>query len=196
MEQLMQKLVMAKAIMDKTDGITRSEVSRKQPMIETQSFDLPAAKYNIPSEYMSEQNTQNYLSAIPNTKPVGTPTSDAIKKSKLPEEIKKLMLEHPITQPTQPQTSISDELVEKASRLMKSSSNNYIPESAKKTETKPINNQIDYNLIKQMIEDAVKKTLKENGLISESSEKSNENFSFRVGKHIFEGKVTKIKKIT
>ena len=30
----------------------------------------------------------------------------------------------------------------------------------------------------------------------ESTEKSNEMFTFRVGKHIFEGKVTKIKKVS
>jgi hypothetical protein len=29
----------------------------------------------------------------------------------------------------------------------------------------------------------------------ESTEKTNEQFSFRVGKHVFEGKVTKVKKI-
>ena len=34
-----------------------------------------------------------------------------------------------------------------------------------------------------------------NGLITESSEKSNEVFTFKVGKHVFEGKVTKIKKL-
>ena len=38
--------------------------------------------------------------------------------------------------------------------------------------------------------------LKQNGLVTESSEKSNETFSFKVGKHVFEGKVTKIKKLS
>jgi hypothetical protein len=47
-----------------------------------------------------------------------------------------------------------------------------------------------------MIENAVNKALKENGMIAESTEKTNEVFSFRVGKHIFEGKLTKIKKIS
>ena len=52
---------------------------------------------------------------------------------------------------------------------------------------------IDYNLIKKMISEAVNEALHENGLITESSEKSNEVFTFKVGKHVFEGKVTKIK---
>jgi hypothetical protein len=46
-----------------------------------------------------------------------------------------------------------------------------------------------------MVNEAVKSALKENGLLVESSEKSNEMFNFKVGKHVFEGKVTKIKKL-
>ena len=47
-----------------------------------------------------------------------------------------------------------------------------------------------------MIEDAVTNALRENGLLIESAERSNEVFSFKVGKHVFEGKVTKIKKLS
>jgi DUF917 family protein len=46
-----------------------------------------------------------------------------------------------------------------------------------------------------MVENAVRKVLKEEGLLTESEEKTSEVFSFKVGKHIFEGKVTKIKKL-
>ena len=65
-----------------------------------------------------------------NTKPVGVPTVDAIKNSKLPDEIKRLMMEHPIAQPSSPMgnTVLSDELIEKASRLMKETGG-YVPES-------------------------------------------------------------------
>jgi hypothetical protein len=203
MDQLMQKLMISKAIMDKTDGIKRGEVQGNSlPQSMVQEFDVPQAKYNIPQEFMSEQSTQQpFLSSIPNTKPVGSPSVDAIKNSKLPEEIKKLMMEHPISQPQQPQMTISNELVEKASRLMKDQSNNYIPESASpkssgKTTQPTQPSSIDYNLIKKMINEAVNNALKENGLLVESSEKSNEQFSFRVGKHIFEGKVSKIKKVS
>jgi hypothetical protein len=204
MDQLMQKLMISKAIMDKTDGIKRGEVQGNSlPQSMVQEFDVPQAKYNIPQEFMAEESVskQPYLSSIPNTKPVGSPSVDAIKNSKLPDEIKKLMMEHPISQPQQPQMTISNELVEKASRLMKEQSNNYTPESAlPKTSTKNIQStqpsSIDYNMIKKMINEAVNNALKENGLLVESSEKSNEQFSFRVGKHIFEGKVSKIKKIS
>jgi DUF917 family protein len=112
------------------------------------------------------------------------------------------MMEHPIGQPQQQQTTISDELIEKASRLMKKNGGSYVPESAKPKQTtqqppqSTPNGGIDYKLIQKMINEAVNNALKENGLIVESSEKSNEVFNFKVGKHIFEGKVTKIKKLS
>jgi hypothetical protein len=47
-----------------------------------------------------------------------------------------------------------------------------------------------------MLKEVVEEVLLENGILAESTQKSNEVFSFKVGKHIFEGKVTKIKKIS
>jgi len=203
----MQKLAMsnAKALMRETNSPKRMD-SSSQSMI--QQFDIPNVKYNIPQEYLQEnpqQSSQPYLSSLPveNTKPVGVPTVDAIKNSKRPDEIKKLMMEHPIGQPAQqPTMTMSNELIEKSRRLMGNSESGYLPESARpKTSTQesqpqPSNTGIDYKLIQKMINEAVTKSLRENGLITESSEKSNEVFSFKVGKHVFEGKVTKIKKLS
>jgi len=202
----MQKLAMsnARAIMNQTDGPKRTDSS---PQTMVQQFDVPNVKYNIPQEFLQEspqQSSQPYLSSLPveNTKPVGAPTVDAIKNSKLPDEIKKLMMEHPISQPNQqPSMTMSDELIEKSRRLMGNQESNYIPESAKPKsapvqQSQPNISGIDYKLIQKMINEAVTKSLKENGLIAESTEKSNETFSFKVGKHVFEGKVTKIKKLS
>jgi hypothetical protein len=212
MDRLMEKLALSKAIMDKADGIKSSNSmngglppTSLQQLNMPETFNTPNVKYNIPSEFLqeSEQTQQPYLSNIPreNTKPVGVPTVDAIKNSKLPDEIKRLMIENPIAQPQQQQsTTISNELIEKASRLMKQGNQNYIPESAKpKQQTQQSQSPasgINYKLIKQMINEAVTEALHENGLITESSEKSNEIFTFKVGKHVFEGKVTKIKKLS
>ena len=207
MSDLMQKLAMsnAKALMRETNSPKRMD-SSSQSMI--QQFDIPNVKYNIPQEYLQEnpqQSSQPYLSSLPveNTKPVGVPTVDAIKNSKLPDEIKKLMMEHPIGQPAQqPTMTMSNELIEKSRRLMGNSESGYLPESARPktapqpSQPQPSNTGIDYKLIQKMINEAVTKSLRENGLITESSEKSNEVFSFKVGKHIFEGKVTKIKKLS
>lgn len=195
MEQLMQKLMVAKAIMDKSDGISRGSVQESIPNINVDSFNSPNAKYNIPQEFLQESQQ-----VAVNPKSTGAPTVEAIKNSKLPDEIKRLMIEHPISQPNQQQQStLSDDLVERASRLMKSQTNNYIPESAKpksNTTTTTSSSSLDYNLIQKLIEDSVRKVLKENGLLQESVEKSNETFSFKVGKHLFEGRVTKIKKLS
>ena len=211
MDRLMEKLALSKAIMDKADGIKNSNSmngglppTSLQQLNTPETFNVPAAKYNIPQEFLQESSSvqEPYLSNVPreNTKPVGVPTVDAIKNSKLPDEIKRLMMEHPIAQPQQQSTTISNELVEKAARLMKKNDGNYIPESAKPKQPQQQSQQtpggIDYNLIQKMINEAVSNALKENGLLVESSEKSNESFNFKVGKHIFEGKVTKIKKLS
>jgi hypothetical protein len=200
---LMSKLAASKAIMDSPKfGKSNSGMGGGLPPTSLQDFDMPQAKYNIPQEYLQEtpQSNQPYLSELPrvNTKPVGNPTVDAIKNSKLPDEIKRLMMEHPISQPQQPEATLSNDLIERASRLMKEKDSGYVPESAKPKQVQQqtqVNGSIDYKLLQKMINEAVNKALQENGLIMESTEKSNEIFSFKVGKHIFEGKVTKIKKL-
>ena len=200
---LMSRLVASKAIMDSPKfAKSNNTMSGGLPPTSLQEFDMPQAKYNIPQEFLQESPSPNqpYLSELPrvNTKPVGSPTVDAIKNSKLPDEIKRLMMEHPIAQPQQPVTTLSDDLIERASRLMKGNDSGYVPESAKPKQVQQqvqTNGSIDYKLLQKMINEAVNNALQENGLIMESSEKSNEIFSFKVGKHVFEGKVTKIKKL-
>lgn len=198
--ELMQKLALSKAIMEKSN-LVKNTGNRDYGFVnEDRDFDIPQAKYNIPSEYMTQQPTNE--SYIPNSNPikaVGTPTVEAIKNSKLPDEIKRLMIEHPIVQPnTATNPVLSDELVERATRLMGNTNESKIPEKSKQVRqgiNQNISEGIDYTKIQKMIESAVNKALRENGMIAESTEKSNESFQFKVGKHIFEGKVTKIKKI-
>jgi hypothetical protein len=88
------------------------------------------------------------------------------------------MMEHPIGQPQQQPTTISNDVIERATRLMNVNKEGYIPESAKPKQqvqqTQPSVGGIDYKLIKKMINEAVNDALHENGLITESSEKSNE----------------------
>ena len=182
MSDLMQKLAMSnvREIMNQTNTPRRVDTSSHM----VQEFDLPQAKYNIPQEFLQEQPSmgqgqQPYLSELPkvNTKPVGNPTVDAIKKSKLPDDIKRLMMEHPISQPQQQEATLSNDLIERASRLMKQDQGGYIPESAKpKTQsvTTPTPQQtagtekINYKLIQKMINEAVNNALKENGLVMEN----------------------------
>ena len=198
-QELMQKLALSKAIMDKSETIKKGSL----PPTSLQEYNVPEARYNIPQEMLQEgPQQQPYLSSIPNTKPVGVPTVDAIKNSRLPDEIKKLMMEHPIAQPQQMAgATLSNELIEKATRLMQENKSGNSYDSSKKQTTQTTqktekSSGLNMSQIKDMIEEAVNNALRENGLLVESTEKANEVFTFKVGKHIFEGKVTKIKKLS
>ena len=202
---LMSRLVASKAIMD-SPKFNKSANSMNQglPPTSLQDFDMPQAKYNIPQEFLQEQQVQQpYLSQVPNTKPVGVPTVDAIRNSKLPDEIKKLMMEHPIEKPTMgvnTGTAISNELVEKATRLMNTKANgDLINENVVKRQPQQQvqqTSQLSAKQIKSIVKETVEDVLKENGLLTESTTKSDELFKFRVGEHIFEGKVLRIRKIS
>ncbi len=184
----MQKLVKSKAIMDKHNTMGRGNAS-PMPLSEGQNFDIPNARYNIPDDILAE----NEMTApVMSLKTPETPSTEAIKKSRLPDEIKRIMIEHPIAQ-VAPQSSrniLSDSMIEKATQLMGNKPKQTMVEQKQMT-TAPI----DAEYIKKIVKETVKSTIKEMGLITESTEKSDEFFQFRVGSHIFEGKIQKIKKI-
>ena len=185
MSDLMQKLAISKAIMDRHNNIDRGQSSSSPMNINQPSLDefqTPRANYNLPQEFMSESKPMSTEAPV-NTK-------DKILNSRLPDEIKKLMLENPIhvSNPLSPSSSVlSDELVEKASKLM----------GTKKTQQSPQpqgQNVSDSNL-RQIMKEVVQEVLKENGLIIESSSKANEVMMIKVGKHLFEGKISRVKKL-
>ena len=91
-QDLLQKLAVAKKIMDKQTEMPRgnSPMSVSSPSV--QSFEPISANYNIPQEFLQEQRQ------VPQQNP-NVPMSQRIQNSKLPDEIKRLMLEHPIEQP-------------------------------------------------------------------------------------------------
>jgi hypothetical protein len=72
-------------------------------------------------------------------------------------------------------------------------------QSSKKQTRTTVNESSTSNIptedIRSIVRETVESVLRENGLITESETKSNEVFKFRVGQHIFEGRVTNIKKI-
>ena len=187
---LIQKLMVSKKIMDRHNQIPRGQSSGidtssfSAPMVE--QYEAPSASYNIPQEFLSEAPVSRPTAQVP--------TKDKIINSKLPDDIKRLMLEHPIQQPnTMGGPTLSNDLVEAASRLMKQDKS--YPQQSKQ-QSKPLSSQqFDLNQIKNIIRETVEDVLKENGLLIESTSKSNEMLRFQVGEHIFEGKVTKIKKV-
>lgn len=193
---LMQKLVVAKKMMDIHNGTPRGS-SRNINMPSVETFDAPNATYNIPQDIMSEQVS------IPKQTPSSeVPTKDRILNSKLPDEIKRLMIEHPISQPanmTGP--TISDDLVNKAARLMKENlftedNSQTVQKSQSQPQRQPQVQSVPSNVdLKKLVKEAVREILSESGLLTESTSKSNDQFTFRVGQHIFEGKISKIKKL-
>jgi hypothetical protein len=88
--------------------------------------------------------------------------------------------------------TLSDEIVEGAARLMGNNKKQVTTETqSNNTDLK----QMIRDVVRDTVRDVVKEELQNAGLISESTQKTNETLSLRVGKHIFEGKVLKIKKI-
>lgn len=198
-QDLIQKLMISKKIMEKHNDMGRNGIQSSggssSPMVE--DYQPIQATYNLPQEFLSEQEV---------AKPInnGPMTTDRILGSKLPDEIKKLMMEHPIQQPTMGAGSgtLSNELVEKASRLMNMNAKGELLENKqpqrqqqKQQQPQQSNVGVDANVIRDIVRETVQDVLRENGLLTESETKSNEVFKFRVGQHIFEGKLIRVKKI-
>ena len=191
---LMAKLAMSKKIMDRHHEIPRGNASGtanyNAPMVE--NYEAVPATYNIPQEYAAE-------TSLSEVKQPELPTQDRILNSKLPDEIKQLMIENPIQQATLPGVTniLSNEIIEGAQKLMGT-------QSKKQSQGQPQSqNVFDMNALKTMIRDTVRDTVRDvvreelskSGMIVENEQKTNEQLTLKVGKHLFEGRVTKIKKI-
>jgi hypothetical protein len=190
---LIQKLMISKQIMQKHKEMPRGQSSGLATTIpNVESYETPNSRFDIPQEYLQEGVNQTQTPKTPQAS-----TKHKIMSSKLPDEIKMLMIEHPIQQPNNMAgPSISNDLVEKASRLMNvNAKGDVIKETRKTTQTSNPSN-VDSKMLKELVRETMEEILRENGLLVESTSKTNEVFTFRVGEHIFEGKLTKIKKIS
>ena len=200
---LMQRLAVSKKIMDRHNEIKRGDVRDVTTVVE--DFNTPQAVYNLPNELIQEQNK---TSKVDETKPL---EKDRILNSKLPDEIKRLMIEQPIVQPNSISggATLSDEIIEGATRLM--GKNNKISEQPKQinnkenlTSTTQSSSNINVNEIKNMIRDVVRDTvrdvvreeLRDAGMITESTTNSNEMIQFKVGNTVFIGRISKVKKLS
>jgi len=186
MSDLMQKLALSKKIMDKHNEVPRGQNPMGLPNIN----ENVNANYNIPENLLDSSTQQHRIQETINTKPI---SQDAVLNSKLPDEIKRLMIENPIVQPQLNGPTLSNEIIEGASRLMNSNKSKNIMEQ-KSSESGDLKQMIR-DVVRDTVRDVVKEELKNAGLITESSQNTNETLSLKVGKHIFEGKVLKIKKI-
>jgi hypothetical protein len=181
---LMKKLVNAKKVMNKVDGGNYERGNIDESIL-----------FSSPEELMNEQTKQPTKS----TRSVGVPSTDRINNSKLPDAIKRAMIEHPIEQ--MPSISLNETLdmdfIKGAKRLMEQEG-----VSTKKQGVVPFSKQqsasnIDMNAIAVLIENTVRKVMDEklNQILSASTTASiNENLVLKVGDSIFKGKITGVNK--
>jgi hypothetical protein len=194
-DDFIQKLMISKQIMDKHKEMPRGQNGVGIPMeVNESKISAPDlytpepinASYNIPQEFMGNQSQTATMTKPP------VVTEDRIKNSKLPDAIKQLMIKHPIKQPESYSPTLSSDVIDKAARLM--NENKKIVQSSNEQTSKT--QQPNSNDLRKIVREELQNILSENGIISESESKSNEVFQFRVGKHVFEGKITKVKKIS
>ena len=181
---LMQKLVNAKKVMNKVDGGNYQRGNIDESIL-----------MSAPEDLMGEQVKQTSRT----NRPVGTPSVDRIQQSKLPDAIKKAMIENPIQQMNQ--ISLNETLdmdfIKGAKRLMEQEG-----VSTKKQGVVPFSKQqptsnIDMNSLAVLIENTVRKVMDEklNQILSASTTASiNENLVLKVGDSIFKGKITGVNK--
>ena len=179
---LMRSLVNAKKVMNKVDGGNYERGHVNSEMLRSD-----------PSELMEMQTPQQ-----PNTRPVGGNMSiDKIQNSKLPDAIKKAMMENPIQQ-----ISLNDTLdmdfVKGAKRLMEQEGVVTKKQQPQQRQSSvPTGGNIDMNAIAILIENTVRKVMDEKLnqiLTAQTTSTINENLVLKVGDSIFKGKITGVNK--
>ena len=185
----MKKLVNAKKVMNLVDGGNYERGNVDESVL-----------FSSPEELMNEQEIPQQSNRA--TRPVGTPNVDKIQQSKLPDAIKRAMIESPI--PQMGQISLNDTLdmdfIKGAKRLMEqegvSTKKQGIVPFSKQQQSSGSSN-IDMNAIAVLIENTVRKVLDEklNQLLSaQQTQTISENLVLKVGDSIFKGKITGVNK--
>lgn len=175
---LMHKLVQAKKVMNKVDSGNFEKGHINEDIIKSAPEDL--------------QNIQVNNSTKPVSKMVNV---DKIQNSKLPDAIKKAMIENPI-----PQISLNETLdmdfVKGAKKLMEREGLSK-PVQQQKNSGYVSNPSVDMNAIAVLIENTVRKVMDEKLnqiLTAQQTTSINENLVLKVGDSIFKGKITGVNK--
>ena len=177
----MKRLVQAKKVMNKVDGgnYERGNVNENMLM-------------SSPEELMNNQEQPQMLRPVNN----GQVNVDRIQNSKLPDAIKKAMMENPIQQ-----ISLNDTLdmdfIKGAKRLMEQEGVSPKKSQPQQRQQASSNSNIDMNAIATLIENTVRKVMDEklNQILSAQQTQSiNENLVLKVGDSIFKGKITGVNK--
>ncbi len=197
--ELMKKLVSSKKVMDK---------------VETGTYEKGYVDENIlrkaPEELDMSLLPQQIVSA-PITKPVssdGLPDIDRINKTKLPDAIKRAMIENPIQQISLSDNTINMDILKGAKRLMEQEgmiSKQPKPQPQQQPTRQPVNtytpqpssSSIDMNALAVLIENTVRKVMDEKLtqlLSAHQTTTVNESLVLKVGDSIFKGKITGVNK--
>lgn len=187
---LIQKLMISKQIMEKHNQTPRGGLANMNSYSspEVATYDAPQATYNLPQDMLQE-------ASVPVQTVTQPMTQDRVMASKLPDEIKRLMIEHPISQPAgMGGPTLSNDLVDKAARLMNADARGNQVNQPKQKLQEQAQPTFNNKQLRDMLKEVVEEVLQENGILAESTEKSNEQFTFKVGKHIFSGKISKVQK--
>lgn len=197
-EDLAAKLATSKKIMKKVDTGNYEKGNINEGMISKSPEEL-VQDVNMPSP-----QTHKSLGL-----PVGVPSVDKIRKSKLPDNIKTAMIEKPIPIPD---ISLSEglnmNLINKAKQLMEQDGN--APSKSSGRSTQPTNPQdkqhmreqrelsmpVENSELETIIENVIRRVLDEKLtqiLTAQQLGTINENLVLKVGNSIFQGKITKVK---
>jgi hypothetical protein len=184
-QDLMSKLVQAKKVMNKVDGGNYERGHVNENILRSS-----------PEEFMQQQ-----VAPVQNIRSVnnGEVNINKIQNSKLPDAIKKAMIENPIQQ-----ISLNDTLdmdfLKGAKRLMEQegvSTKKQTQLPQQRTQNTISGGNIDMNAIAVLIENTVRKVMDEklNQILSaQQTQTINENLVLKVGDSIFKGKITGVNK--
>lgn len=191
-ESFMNNLVNTKKVMNKLDNKEINDV----PLNNISQYQKSLNENMIQKNDDIEQYNQNANLTPPIV------DVEKVKNSRLPDPIKKLMIENPIQQ-----VSLNDSLdmsfLDGAKKLMEREglSKPTIPQQPSKNMNKKSivesTGNLDMGAISLMIENAVRKVMDEklNQILTAQETKSiNENLVLRVGDSIFKGKITGVNK--
>lgn len=194
--ELMEKISRAKKVMDKVEtktfqtGQINADVLRSDPSdLMSEGFEMPKKE---PRQFTNEEIQQRS----------GVLDINRIEKTKLPENIKRAMIEHPISQ-----IALNDgidmsvlkgakRLIEQENRSLKTTDKN--EKTTNTSQRQNIGEMADLNSLQIMVENTIRKVLDEKLnqiLMAQESTSINENLVIRVGDSIFKGKLTKVDKV-
>jgi len=191
--ELMKNLVSARKIMNKVDAGDYEKGNINEQLLRSDPEELAEGNSPVPPVKKS-------LGL-----PVGVPSVEKIRSSRLPDSVKKAMIENPIQQITLNDTLDMD-FVNKTKRIMEQ--DGVVPikkQQSRQVQTESRQSQPEYresvpefdtNALIPIIENAIRKILDEKLsqiLNAQEAVAINENLVIKVGDSLFSGKITKVK---